>query len=45
MHRPGRWSTLEDAQRDANDRFPRGDVSPNDLVVHQQYAQAVLNAM
>ena len=36
--------TLDDAQRDANGRFPR-DASPDDLVVHQQDIQAVLNAM
>jgi uncharacterized protein YlxW (UPF0749 family) len=36
--------TLTDAQRDANGRFPR-DASPDDLVVHQQDIQAVLNAL
>ena len=36
--------TLTDAQRDANGRFPR-DASPDDLVVHQQDIQAVVNAM
>jgi uncharacterized protein YlxW (UPF0749 family) len=36
--------TLQDAQRDANGRFPR-DASPDDLVVHQQDIQAVLNAL
>jgi len=36
--------TLSDAQRDANGRFPR-DASPDDLVVHQQDIQAVLNAL
>lgn len=41
---PGLVVTLNDAQRDANGRFP-GDASPDDLVVHQQDVQAVLNAM
>ena len=36
--------TLNDAQRDAQGRFPR-DASPDDLVVHQQDIQAVLNAL
>jgi uncharacterized protein YlxW (UPF0749 family) len=36
--------TLKDAQRDANGRFPR-DASPDDLVVHQQDIQGVLNAL
>ena len=36
--------TLNDAQRDAHGRFP-GDASPDDLVVHQQDIQAVLNAL
>jgi uncharacterized protein YlxW (UPF0749 family) len=36
--------TLNDAQRDAEGRFPR-DASPDDLVVHQQDIQAVLNAL
>jgi len=36
--------TLEAARRDANGRFPR-DASPDDLVVHQQDIEAVLNAM
>ncbi|BBZ46627.1 DUF881 domain-containing protein [Mycobacterium parmense] len=44
LHGPGIVVTLEDAQRDANGRFPR-DASPDDLVVHQQDIQAVLNAM
>jgi uncharacterized protein YlxW (UPF0749 family) len=35
---------LTDAQRDANGRFPR-DASPDDLVVHQQDIQAVVNAL
>ena len=44
MHGPGLVVTLADAQRDANGRFPR-DASPDDLVVHQQDIQAVLNAL
>lgn len=44
VHGPGLVVTLEDAQRDANGRFPR-DASPDDLVVHQQHIQAVLNAL
>ncbi|MDY6998512.1 MAG: DUF881 domain-containing protein [Actinomycetota bacterium] len=41
---PGLVVTLSDAQRDAEGRFPR-DASPDDLVVHQQDIEAVLNAM
>jgi uncharacterized protein YlxW (UPF0749 family) len=41
---PGLAVTLTDAQRDADGRFPR-DASPDDLVVHQQDIQAVLNAL
>jgi uncharacterized protein YlxW (UPF0749 family) len=41
---PGLVITLTDAQRDANGRFPR-DASPDDLVVHQQDIEAVLNAL
>ena len=44
VHGPGLTVTLDDAQRDANGRFPR-DASPDDLVVHQQDIQAVLNAL
>jgi uncharacterized protein YlxW (UPF0749 family) len=44
LHGPGVVVTLTDAQRDANGRFPR-DASPDDLVVHQQDIQAVLNAL
>ncbi|TPG35289.1 DUF881 domain-containing protein [Mycolicibacterium hodleri] len=44
MHGPGLVVTLDDAQRDAAGRFP-GDASADDLVVHQQDIQAVLNAM
>src|SRR6476659_4588379 len=41
---PGLVVTLDDAQRDAQGRLPR-DASPDDLVVHQQDIQAVLNAL
>ncbi len=41
---PGLVVTLNDAQRDAEGRFPR-DASPDDLVVHQQDVQGVLNAL
>jgi len=44
VHGPGLVVTLEDARRDANGRFPR-DASPDDLVVHQQDIQAVINAL
>jgi uncharacterized protein YlxW (UPF0749 family) len=44
MTGPGVVVTLNDAQRDAEGRFPR-DASPDDLVVHQQDIDAVLNAM
>jgi uncharacterized protein YlxW (UPF0749 family) len=44
VYGPGLVVTLTDAQRDANGRFPR-DASPDDLVVHQQDVQAVLNAL
>ncbi|UMB69818.1 DUF881 domain-containing protein [Mycobacterium paraterrae] len=44
LHGPGLSVTLNDAQRDAEGRFPR-DASPDDLVVHQQDIQAVLNAL
>ena len=44
MRGPGLVVTLTDAQRDADGRFPR-DASPDDLVVHQQDIQAVLNAL
>ncbi|MGA8330472.1 MAG: DUF881 domain-containing protein [Mycobacterium sp.] len=44
VHGPGLVVTLTDAQRDADGRFPR-DGSPDDLVVHQQDIQAVLNAL
>lgn len=41
---PGLVVTLTDAQRDANGLFPR-DATPDDLVVHQQDIDAVLNAL
>lgn len=41
---PGVTVTLTDAPRDANGRYPSG-ASPDDLVVHQQDVQSVLNAM
>lgn len=44
VHGPGLVVTLNDAQRDAEGRFP-GDASADDLVVHQQDIEAVLNAM
>jgi uncharacterized protein YlxW (UPF0749 family) len=44
LHGPGLVVTLNDAQRDAEGRFPR-DASPDDLVVHQQDIVAVLNAL
>jgi len=44
VHGPGLVVVLSDAQRDSDGRFPR-DASPDDLVVHQQDIQAVLNAL
>jgi uncharacterized protein YlxW (UPF0749 family) len=44
LHGPGVVVTLTDAQRDAAGRFP-GDASADDLVVHQQDIDAVLNAL
>jgi uncharacterized protein YlxW (UPF0749 family) len=44
LHGPGLVVTLNDAQRDAAGRFP-GDASADDLVVHQQDIEAVLNAL
>ncbi len=44
VHGPGLTVTLDDAQRDANSRFPQ-DAFPDDLVVHQQDSVAVLNAL
>ncbi|MCV7198991.1 DUF881 domain-containing protein [Mycobacterium angelicum] len=44
VHGPGLVVRLEDAQRDANGRFPR-DASPDDLVVHQQDIDGVINAL
>ncbi|MUL49739.1 DUF881 domain-containing protein [Mycobacterium sp. CBMA293] len=44
MRGPGLVITLNDAQRNAQGQFPR-DATPDDLVVHQQDVQAVLNAL
>ena len=44
MRGPGLVVTLNDAQRDAEGRFPR-DASPDDLVVHQQDIEAALNSL
>jgi len=44
VHGPGLVVRLNDAQRDANGRFPR-DASPDDLVVHQQDIDGVINAL
>jgi uncharacterized protein YlxW (UPF0749 family) len=44
MRGAGLVVTLNDAQRDAEGRFPR-DASPDDLVVHQQDIEGVLNAL
>ena len=44
MRGPGLVVTLNDAQRDAEGRFP-GDAAADDLVVHQQDIDAVLNAL
>lgn len=44
VHGPGLVVRLDDAQRDANGRFPR-DASPDDLVVHQQDIDGVINAL
>lgn len=44
MQGPGLVISLDDAHRDAEGRFPR-DAAPDDLVVHQQDVQGVLNAM
>lgn len=44
MAGPGLTVTLTDAARDANGRYPAG-ASPDDLVVHQQDLQSVLNAL
>ncbi|WP_241383527.1 DUF881 domain-containing protein [Rhodococcus sp. CH91] len=41
---PGVTVTLTDAPRDASGRYPSG-ASPDDLVVHQQDVQSVLNAV
>ena len=44
MRGPGLVITLDDAKRDAEGRFP-GDAAADDLVVHQQDIEAVLNAL
>jgi uncharacterized protein YlxW (UPF0749 family) len=44
MRGPGLVVTLNDAQRDPEGRFPR-DASPDDLVVHQQDIEGVLDAL
>ena len=44
MRGPGMVITLDDARRDANGQYPH-DAAPDDLVVHQQDIQAVLNAL
>lgn len=44
VHGPGLRVTLTDAPRDANGNYPAG-VDPDDLVVHQQDVQAVVNAL
>jgi uncharacterized protein YlxW (UPF0749 family) len=44
MRGPGLVVTLNDAQRDPEGRFPR-DAKPDDLVVHQQDIEAVLNGL
>jgi uncharacterized protein YlxW (UPF0749 family) len=44
LHGAGLVVSLNDAQRDAEGRFPR-DASPDDLVVHQQDIEAVLSAL
>jgi uncharacterized protein YlxW (UPF0749 family) len=44
MTGPGLVVTLDDAQRDPGTALPAG-VTPDDLVVHQQDLQAVVNAL
>lgn len=44
LHGPGLTVTLTDAPRDADGSFPAG-ATPDDLVVHQQDLQSVLNAL
>ena len=44
VHGPGLQVTLTDAPRDADGNYPAG-VDPDDLVVHQQDVQAVVNAL
>jgi uncharacterized protein YlxW (UPF0749 family) len=44
LHGPGLRVTLTDAPRDSDGNYPQG-VDPDDLVVHQQDVQAVVNAL
>src|SRR5699024_1093523 len=44
VHGPGVRVTLTDAPRDASGQYPAG-VNPDDLVVHQQDVQSVVNAL
>lgn len=44
VHGPGLQVTLSDAPRDADGNYPL-DVNPDDLVVHQQDVQSVVNAL
>ena len=44
VHGPGLRVALTDAPRDADGNYPAG-VDPDDLVVHQQDVQAVVNAL
>ena len=44
VHGPGLKVSLTDAPRDADGNYPEG-VDPDDLVVHQQDVQAVVNAL
>ncbi len=44
VHGPGLRVSLDDAHRDSDGNFPPG-VDPDDLVVHQQDVQSVVNAL
>jgi uncharacterized protein YlxW (UPF0749 family) len=44
VHGPGLRVSLSDARRNADGNYPEG-VDPDDLVVHQQDVQSVVNAM
>ncbi|MTD14747.1 DUF881 domain-containing protein [Nakamurella sp. YIM 132087] len=44
VHGPGLRVSLDDAPRDQDGNYPEG-VDPDDLVVHQQDVQAVVNAL